>query len=851
MKKIILLLMCMLSLQLSAQKINKHYNNVSISQALKELNSLQNKYIINFIYNDLEDFRVSANIRNKTVPEAIMQMIAFYPIKMTEKENNILFVECTHKTSRHLTGKLIDEHKQPLEFANIALYSPADTTLLSGGVSNESGVFVIPYETSKVLAKISYVGYKTIWRTFTSEDAGTIQLSPEQHTLSAVTVKGHQTQYKMSKEGITTNVENTPLSQLGSADDLLQHVPMVNKNAEGEFSVFGKGTPLIYLNGRKVYDNNELKRLKSTDMKNVEVITTPGAQYDASVQSVIKIQTKKKQGEGWGFDAKAEYSQGKKWRSDNEFNWTFSNDKLQYFGMVGYEHRSNSVQNNVLSTVNVDTLWQEKTHIQLEEQINYLSNKMGVNYAINENNTIGATYDFEFILASNHNPYSTTNDITANGSAYDHLENQFNYVRHSSPYIKFNTFYIGKIGSTTVDFNIDYLYKKEARSAFYYEKSENKEDREFNTYSPIHNRMWATKLIVSHPVYGGNLSLGAEYSNTYRKDDYICSNNIIANSYNTIKQNKIAPFIEYNKTTAIGIITAGLRYENIALNYYENNKLIDEQSRKYNNIFPSISLATQLAGINLQLGYSVKTKHPTYGQLRSNVAYASRFLYQSGNPMLKDEIIHDITLQGVWKFVQFSFSFKHHKDAIRYDAYQHESNNAITVFTQYNEPSVNKFSAFVSAAPKIGIWNPMWSVGMIKQWLNIYYNNVAYKLNNPVGIINLDNSFRFSPTLCANIDFSLQTKGHTMNVKLTRNIFQCHFSITKTLLNNHLSMILKANDIFHGMKDGNLLYNQKMTHDQTNIYDTRRISLTMRYNFNLAKNKYKGKGAGNDEVKRL
>ena len=90
-----------------------------------------------------------------------------------------------------------------------------------------------------------------------------------------------------------------------------------------------------------------------------------------------------------------------------------------------------------------------------------------------------------------------------------------------------------------------------------------------------------------------------------------------------------------------------------------------------------------------------------------------------------------------------------------------------------------------------------------------------------------------------------------MNVKLTRNIFQCHFSITKTLLNNHLSMILKANDIFHGMKDGNLLYNQKMTHDQTNIYDTRRISLTMRYNFNLAKNKYKGKGAGNDEVKRL
>lgn len=851
MKKLILLLMCMLSLQLSAQRINKHYNNVSMPQALKELNSLQSKYIINFIYNDLEDFRVSANIKNKTVPEAIMQIIAFYPIKMTERENNTLFVECTHKTSRHLTGKLIDEHKQPLEFANIALYSPADTTLLSGGVSNESGVFVIPYETSKVLAKISYVGYKTIWRTFTSEDAGTIQLYPEQHTLSAVTVKGHQTQYKMSKEGITTNVENTPLSQLGSADDVLQHIPMVNKSAEGEFTVFGKGTPLIYLNGRKVYDTNELKRLKSTDLKNVEVITTPGAQYDATVQSVIKIKTKNKQGEGWGFDAKTEYAQGKTWHNENEFNWTFNNNKLQYFGGINYGHHASVVTNISNATVFVDTLWQENTIIHLKETFNTINNKMGFNYAISNNHTIGASYDFEFKFASTNNPYSTTNDITANGKEYDHLDNNFNYIRNSSPYLKVNTFYIGKIGNTSIDFNADYLYKKEVRSASYYEKSQTHENREFNTYSPVHNKLWAAKIIVSHPVLGGNMYVGAEYSNTLRNDDYICSNNIIANNYNTFKQNKVASFAEYSRNITIGQLTAGLRYEHISLNSYENNKLIDEQSRKYNNLFPSISLATKIAGIGMQLGYSVKTKHPTYGQLRSNVAYASRFLYNSGNPKLNDEIIHDITLQGTWKFIQFSFSFKHHKDAIRYDAYQLESNNAITVITQKNEPSLNKFSAFISGAPKIGIWNPMWSMGVIKQWLTIYTDQGTHKLNNPIGIINLNNSFRFNSTTSANIDFSLQTEGNTMNVKLTRNIFQCHFSLTKTLLNNHLNIILKANDIFHGMKDGNLLVNPKMNYYQFNSYDTRRIGLSIRYNFNLARSKYKGKGAGNDEIKRM
>ena len=86
-------------------------------------------------------------------------MIGFYPIRVTtstDEDGKKIFVECTHKTDLHLTGTIIDEQGQPVAYANIAVLNPSDSTLLCGGVSNESGYFAIPLEQERVLARISY-----------------------------------------------------------------------------------------------------------------------------------------------------------------------------------------------------------------------------------------------------------------------------------------------------------------------------------------------------------------------------------------------------------------------------------------------------------------------------------------------------------------------------------------------------------------------------------------------------------------------------------------------------------------------------------------------------------------------
>ena len=289
---------CVLSLVTTlalAQRITRHYDNVSMSKALMELNDLQREYTVNFIYDELEDFKVTTDIRHEKLTDAILQIVGFYPIRVVKSGEHEIFVECTHKTDRHLTGTIIDEQGVPVAYANVAILNPTDSTLLSGGVSNESGYFAVPYEQERILARISYVGYKTVYRHCNQPNVGTIRMQPDNYTLNGVVVQGERPKVVLQGNSLMMNVEGTVMERLGTAEDVLTRVPMIAKRGEG-FEILGKGAPLIYLNNRKLTDLNELRNVQSDFIRSVEVIQNPGARYDASVNAVIIIRTKRAAG---------------------------------------------------------------------------------------------------------------------------------------------------------------------------------------------------------------------------------------------------------------------------------------------------------------------------------------------------------------------------------------------------------------------------------------------------------------------------------------------------------------------------------------------------------------------------
>ena len=117
----IMLLAGLMSLSLQtiyAQRITRSFRNTSMSEALTILAKSTKDYHINFMYDELEDFRVTKSIRNQSVPDAIMQLIGFYPIRMTQVEDNIM-VECMQKTTLRYKGRIIDESGNAAEYANI------------------------------------------------------------------------------------------------------------------------------------------------------------------------------------------------------------------------------------------------------------------------------------------------------------------------------------------------------------------------------------------------------------------------------------------------------------------------------------------------------------------------------------------------------------------------------------------------------------------------------------------------------------------------------------------------------------------------------------------------------------
>ena len=307
-----ILLLCAFVSVASAQKVTCNFQDVTLSDALKYIQAQTTDYDITFICDELEDFRVTTLIQNKSIPDAIVQIVGFYPVRVVKSGAHEIYLECTHKTDRHLKGTIIDEKGLPVAYANIAILNPSDSTLLCGGVSNESGYFAIPLEQERVLARISYVGYKTIYKQCNNTELGTILMLPNTQTLGEVVVKGERPQYKMTTGGMTVDIQNSLMKDVGTADDVLSMLPQV-QGSDGNFTVFAKSTPEIYINNKKVQNARELKQLKSTDIKSVDVITSPGAKYNAEVGAVIRIKTKKHQGDGISVEAYSQVVYNEKW----------------------------------------------------------------------------------------------------------------------------------------------------------------------------------------------------------------------------------------------------------------------------------------------------------------------------------------------------------------------------------------------------------------------------------------------------------------------------------------------------------------------------------------------------------
>ena len=819
-------LFCFINVQ--AQKITRSYDNVSMSEALRDLNEQSRDYYISFLYNDLEDFRVTTSIKHKTVTEAIMQIIGFYPVRVVKRGENEIFVECTHKTERHLTGTIIDENRQPVPYANVYLLHPSDSTVIGGGVSNEAGVFVIPYEQATVLVRISYVGYKTVYRLCNNEQVGTIQMKPETMTIKGVIITGERPKVQLQGNSLVMNVEGTVMERMGTAEDVLSRVPTISKKGD-VFEILGKGVPLIYLNNRKLTDLQELKNIQSDNIKNVEVIQNPGARYDASVNAVIIIHTKRATGEGLGVELSSWSRKGHGFANNERINLTFRTGKLELFANLFGAYNKRWEKGEFEQTVFADTLW-VITNTQKDKVYNpFLEGRFGFNYQLNDNNSFGGFYQNTYDYVKTWSDYD--DDLQANGNMYDHLQNSSVNRAEGAPKHQVNLYYMGKIGKFAIDFNADYTYRNQRNRNQQQELSDEYDDRDVNTYALTRSRLMAEKLFVTHPIGKGQIEVGEEYT--------------------------IAPFVELRQQVGRFRLSAGLRYEHVESEYFVGGTRRDDQSRTYDDFFPSVSLSTSVKNVQLSFSYAKRTRRPSYWQLSSDVIYENRLNMQTGNPYLKPIKYHNVNAMVMWKWLYLNTNFSHCVDPILYTAESLESDSKVNLVTYKNYNHADWLTITLGAQKNIKLghevtWTPQYNISLMKPWFKADFLGEQKSFSQPMLSLQLGNIVSFPYDWLVQADFNMHTHGNSganANFDCTNPIFS--LSVSKDFFKRRLNIKLSGNDLFNGAINRFTLYSNRMMFRKMEDNDSRCVSLSVRYRFNVTPSKYKGTGAGNAEKNRL
>ena len=378
-------------LSTTAQRVTRQYNNVSFSEVLKDLNAAQQKYAINFVYDELEDFRVTKSVRNTSVPDAIQQLIGFYPIKMTQMDN-VLVVECTQKAQTKMTGRIVDTRHRPVDFANVALLNVSDSTLITGGVTNENGQFVIPCETKKAIVRVSCVGCQTYCRAYATCNIGTIAMKEETVHLQKVTVKGRRKVYKTEGTKLIVDVQESALSDFGSADDVVAQLPTVS-GSDGIYTVFGRGNAEVYIDNRKMRDKSELSRLNSKDISTIEVVSNPGVEYDADTHAVIKINLKHKVDGGFGVRTSVFDGQGRRNSDSEQLQLTYDTHDINAFlSFANSSNRYKTDQTNVERTTVGNDIWHMES-VMPKWNSDYCNHTVngGISTELTKNNVIGAS----------------------------------------------------------------------------------------------------------------------------------------------------------------------------------------------------------------------------------------------------------------------------------------------------------------------------------------------------------------------------------------------------------------------------------------------------------------------------
>ena len=674
--------------------------------------------------------------------------------------------------------------------------------------------------------------------------------------LQEVVVKGNLPNTRLKGNAMITRIQGTPLSDAGTLGEMLVKVPGMTGTEETP-EVLGKGAPLIYINGRLMRDNSELKRLRSEEIRDVEVINNPGAQYDATVRAVVRIRTVRQQGDGLSLDLTLSDEHDLRYDFDRpqaKVGANYRKNGVDVFSSVYYYHqdyRQYSTIEDITTTDKVFRQYGPYTMIWKHDNLTYTA---GVNWQLSDNHSLGVRADLTHQM-NGKNQVIYDEDVFENNALIDHL-----YSHQTSKETKplgwlTNTYYNGKVGKLGIDFNFDFMRNGTDTDRENVEQSKVQDDFVVSK-SGTRSRLFAGKLVLSYPAWKGELEAGTEMTFVNRNNTYWIDKAIIANSDAEITENNVAVFVEYNYDfKKYGSASVGLRYEHTLLDYDDTINKDEKMHRSMDEWFPTASYSVTLGKVQTALSYSMKTYRPSFFAMNDAVTYISRYMYQAGNSQLLNERVRDLTLNVSYKWITLTASYEHLTNPITQWNFLTETDAMLCKHINLDKP-INTLSAYLSVTPRVGIWSLNATAGIEKQDLyldvegpqgvyRVYYDKPQYTLN-AYNTFTLKHGWRFD------VNLMYRSSGCSYNFYNDTYNLRLGLVAQKSLLkDNSLTLRAAVLDCFQRNRMNEYSdcgYNQIQ---QNNRFSTHKLMLSLIYRLNATRSKYKGTGAGKDAQARM
>lgn len=770
-------------------------------------------------------------------------------------------------SAQQIQGSIKDEKGDKLSFVTLRLLNPADSSLIDATTSDTDGRFSLQTKQHSLplLLSASYVGYESLSLQVDGTAPLQLKMEPTSQLLDETMVIARRPKHRICSGGISTLISNSTLAKLPDVYHILAGLPLVQVSGR-TIDVLGKGNPIIYINNKRLSDNQELEQLDPALIQKIDVITTPGASYNSSTGAVIRIYTKRQAGQGLS---------GRFVVNPTQIIRTSESTETEFFGKANLNYRlgrwdlylsSFYWKSPFYSNLSVSTLgradgeeWKNFSEATVENFHRNISNTIGVNYEDDKQS-------FGFRHQWRHNFYDLSEVKTKLTSQIDKQASETTYslaITQAKPSSRHtpSLYYLRTMGDWRLRIDAEYFSSSSQTENDIHEGgSSDGLKHKYHNLQEKENDLWGVSSEARGKVGKGELNVGAGYSLTNRKDKFVADKSFFAKSSDThIKEQSLYFYGECSYPLGPISATAGLRMEHTRSDYSRDGIYHKEFSRNYTNLFPSLSLVAQIDNWQWQLSHRTKIRRPQYWQLRAGYTYLNKFEAQTGTANLKPEYVYTTELTGKYKWITTSFSHHYVVDELQVCANRMPDPDKpgtycphATILLNRNAMPYHQLVYMASLNHKFGFWEPTLTAYISKQFgLKGMLFDREIQFDKPLFNFSLFQQFSLPHNYYITIRSGVQSTGDESNFRTFRPYCYGSLNISKQWMDERLSLSLEANDFF-----------QKETAQHSHLYSAHSlmsssqghypsIDLTLTYKFNSTKDKYKGRSALSNELKRL